>query len=427
MANQHQSPRPFILASIDADDTLRPLAQQRFPGGVAVTRNGDGREAVAETKKLLAAGATLLYDAAFANDGILAVVDILVQRRGKWYAYLQRPSTRIKEKHLTDAALHEHILHASGIELGDISLLLLNSQYIRRGALDPVELFTEERVGRRLRSVQGLVHSRVQMLKGMAAKRARAAARAERERDSMTEALSVPTAKPPTPKADPAASLAPPHFEVDRPALRSFLDSLQYPLYFMDFEAYQTPIPEWNGHWPFRQIPFQYSVHRIDAPGGELHHEAFIAPAAGEPTEAFGAALLKSMGDRGSVIVYNRDSEALILGQLVGTHPQWKVPIEALRTRLVDLMDPFSRQSIRIPEIGNKLSLKYILPALLPHMNYDALVIGSGVDANRAYLAIRSSTDPEFVRHTEEALLEYCRLDTLAMVRILERIRELAE
>jgi hypothetical protein len=422
MPADHRASRPLILASIDADDSLRPLVQQRFPGGVAVPRDGGGREAAAETERLIAGGATLLYDAAFAHDGILAVIDVLVLRRGQWYGYLQRPSTRIKEKHLTDAALHDHVLRGAGFELADICILLLNAQYVRKGDIDPVEMFTETRVGRRLRSVQALLHGRVQMLKGMAAKRARAAARAERE--SASDVL------PPLPKIPPIKAVAPPakapELIVDKPALRSFLQELEYPLYFMDFEAYQTAIPEYDGHWPFRQIPFQFSVHRRDTPGGELHQVGFIAPVDVEPTGAFGAALLEVMGDRGSVIVYNRDSEALILGQLIGGHPHWTAPIEALRYRLVDLMLPFSQQYIRIPDIGNKLSLKFILPSLLPHMNYDALAIGTGVDANRAYLAIRSSTDESFIKSTSEALLEYCRLDTLAMVMILERIEELA-
>ncbi|TCJ13286.1 DUF2779 domain-containing protein [Flaviaesturariibacter flavus] len=421
MHSSQSSARPLVNASVDADERLRPLVQQRFPGGVAVPR-GDDRAAVAETKRLLDEGATLLYDAAFVHDGILVVVDVLAERRGKWTAYLQRPNTRIKEKLLADAALHEQVLHGAGFPLGEVVLLLLNPQYIRRGPVDPVALFAEERIQRRLRFVQGLVHGRVQMLRGMAAKKARAAARREAAADAATPVVPPPPPPPPAPRKQ----VPPPEVIVDKGALRAFLKRLHYPLYFMDFEAYQTPIPEWDGHWSFRQIPFQFSVHCLDAPGGELQHIGYIAPAAVEPTAAFGEALLAATGDAGSVIVYNRDSEGLILEQLKGTHPELTPRVDALLARLVDLMDPFSAGHIRIPDIGNKLSLKFILPSLLPHMNYDALAIGNGVDANRAYLAIRSSTDEAFVNTTREALLEYCRLDTLAMVRILERMEELA-
>ncbi|RYZ23087.1 MAG: DUF2779 domain-containing protein [Chitinophagaceae bacterium] len=420
MSSSSRSSRHLVLASVDADERLRPLVQQRFPGGIAVPHTEE-RTAAAETKRLLDEGATLLYDAVFIHDGIMAVIDVLVQRRGKWIAFLQRPNTRIKEKLLADAALHEQVLQGAGFPPVEVALLLLNPQYIRKGELDPVALFTEERIQRRLRFVQGLVHPRIQMLRGMAAKRARAAAR----REAAAEA--PPVVVPPPPPPAPRKQGPPPEIIVEKEALRDFLGRLQYPLFFMDFEAYQTPIPEWDGHWSFRQIPFQFSVHRLDAPGAELQHAGYIAPAQVEPTAAFGEALLAAAGDNGTVIVYNRDSEGLILEQLKGTHPELTPRVDALLARLVDLMDPFSAGHIRIPEIGNKLSLKFILPSLLPHMNYDALVIGNGVDANRAYLAIRSSTDEAFVNNTREALLEYCRLDTLAMVRILERMEELAQ
>jgi hypothetical protein len=278
----------------------------------------------------------------------------------------------------------------------------------------------EERVGRRLRAHQQLVRPRMQMLKRMGAK---AAARAEAVRQGEGTPLQAP--RPPM-KADvPSPSLTVAELEVDREALRSFLDGLRFPLYFMDFEAYQTAIPEYDGHWPFRQLPFQFSVHRLDSPGGPLHQDAFIAPADAEPIGAFGAALLEATGTEGSVLVYNVDSEQLILDQVEGDHPQWSVQIEALRKRLVDLIVPFSRQYIRIPSIGNKLSLKYTLPALVPEMSYATLAIAGGDEANQAYCAMRASTDPAFIEATRAALLAYCEVDTLAMVRILEKMRRL--
>ena len=217
----------------------------------------------------------------------------------------------------------------------------------------------------------------------------------------------------------------PPQVEVDKDAVKAFLESLKYPLYFMDFEAYQTAIPEYDGHWPFRQLPFQFSVHRVDHPGGELHHHAFIAPVNTEPTTVFGTALLQATGDEGSVLVYNIDSEKLVLDQLEGDHPQWTNAIGRLRSRLVDLMLPFSKQAIRIPAIGNKLSLKYVLPVMVPQMSYSLLTIGNGDEANQAYNAIRASGDVDFIEKTRQALFAYAEVDTLAMVRILERMREL--
>ncbi|GAA4318730.1 hypothetical protein GCM10023184_03110 [Flaviaesturariibacter amylovorans] len=393
------------------------LAEQRFPGGVAVPRADDPAAAVAETKRLLREEAPIIYGAAFLHDGFLATIDILLQQRGRWFAYLLRPSTRIKEHQLVDAALHDAVLRGAGLAVDEWCLLLLNPQYVRQGHLSPEELFSETRVAKRLKPMAGQVRPRMQMLKRMAARdRARSAAgEAPYQRPSGGRGSEVPLPSGPL------------ELIVDKPALRAFLEGLQYPLYFMDFESYQEAIPEWDGHWPFRQLPFGYSVHRIEAPGAEPQHEAFVAPTNREPTASFGEALLRATGNSGTVLVYNRDSEQLTLEQLKSDHPRWQEAITALTARLVDLMLPFSQKLVEIPGIGNKLSLKYVLPALVPDMSYALLAIGSGDHANQAYNALRASSDPEFIDATRKDLLEYCELDTLAMVRILERLYELAK
>ncbi|RYY94881.1 MAG: DUF2779 domain-containing protein [Chitinophagaceae bacterium] len=418
MPDRRSAAQPPVPAAHPADPFLLALAEQRFPGGVAVPRDGDARTAAADTKRLLQEGATTIYGAAFLHDGFLASIDILVQQRGRWFAYLLRPSTRVKEHQLVDAALHDTVLRGAGLVVDEWCLLLLNPQYVRRGHLSPEELFTETRVAKRLKALAPQVRPRMQMLKRMNSRdRARAAAG------------EAPYQRPPGSRggAAPGTPEGPVELIVSRPALRSFLDGLQYPLYFMDFESYQEAIPEWDGHWPFRQLPFGYSVHRLDAPGAEPQHEAFVAPTNREPTASFGEALLQATGDRGTVLVYNRDSEQLTLEQLKADHPQWKEAIEALSARLVDLMLPFSQKIVEIPGIGNKLSLKYVLPSLVPDMSYALLAIGSGDHANQAYNALRASTDPAFIEATRKDLLEYSELDTLAMVRILERLYELAK
>ncbi|MDB5252487.1 MAG: hypothetical protein JWP27_1656 [Flaviaesturariibacter sp.] len=420
MPDDRSAPRLPVPALTGADESLRPYIRQRFPGGLAIGFEGDGLRAAAETKEAILGGQKIVYGAAFAGEGILIIFDVLAEIDGRWFGYVFKPSTRIKERHLVDVALCDQIAQSAGFYLDEPCLLLLNMQYVRRGSISPQDLFIEERVGRRLRIHQHLVRGRMQMLKRMGAKAVARAAAGEAQ-------VKPGTPRPQARSEMPPVSDTPAALEVDRASLRGFLDGLRYPLYFMDFEAYQTAVPEYDGHWPFRQLPFQFSVHRLDAPGGALHQEAFIAPGDAEPTGAFGAALLDATGTEGSVLVYNVDSEQLILDQLEGDHPQWSGPIEALRKRLVDLIIPFSRQYIRIPSIGNKLSLKYILPALVPDMSYSALEIAGGDEANQAYNALRESSDLQFIEATRTALLAYCEVDTLAMVRILEKMVRLCD
>lgn len=403
----------LIPAATIVPEDIRALVRQRIPGGIEIAMD-DSHQAVSDTKRCLQNGEGLLYNAAFTLEGIVITVDVLVKQGGKWFAYLVRPSTRIKENHLIDAALHDYMLHKSGLQLGNLSLLLLNTNYVRRGELSPKDLFIEEHIGNRIGAYRSEVRNRMQMLKRIAAKRAKGEER-------LKNPLPIFNVDTPIPSQIPL----PVELQVDREALSGFLQGLRYPLYFMDFESYQTALPEYDGHWPFRQLPFQFSVHRLDAPGEALHHAAFVAPPKEEPTAAFGAALLQAIGDKGSVLVYNLDSEKLILDQLEKSHPHWSASIHLLRERLVDLLVPFSKQYIRIPSIGNKLSLKYVLPAMVPEMNYSALAIANGEEVNQAYNAIRKSTDPAFIEETKTALLAYCKVDTLAMVKILERMQEL--
>ena len=413
-----QPSQPLTPLVTPADEFLRALAHQRYPGGVTVPHKDDGMEAVRETARLIKEGNTILYDACVAQDGMLAVLDVLVQRRGKWIGLLLRPSTRPKEKHFLDAVLMKQLWADAGYPLDETALLLLNSQYVRRGALDPEGLFTEERI-RRVRFGPQEVRGRMQMLKRMYAR--------DRERAARAAASGQPVkAGPSYAPAPPPAIEGPVEILVDREPLQDFVRAIGYPRFFMDFESYQVAIPEWDGHWPFRQLPFQFSLHRQEAPGAPLEHINFIAEGDVEPTAAFGKALLQATGTEGSVLVYNRDSEQLILDQLEIDHPHWSNAIEDLRQRLVDLQAPFVAGWVRIPANGNKLSLKYVLPALVPDMNYTALNIADGEEAHLAYNRLRQSKDAALITQIREDLAAYCAVDTLAMVKILERLETLA-
>jgi hypothetical protein len=71
-------------------------------------------------------------------------------------------------------------------------------------------------------------------------------------------------------------------------------------------------------------------------------------------------------------------------------------------------------------------SLKSVLPALIPELSYDGLEIADGGTAASAWLRMREKDDLAEREEMSRNLLEYCHLDTLAMVRILEWLRERA-
>jgi hypothetical protein len=172
-------------------------------------------------------------------------------------------------------------------------------------------------------------------------------------------------------------------------------------------------------------MPFQYSVHRQDSPGGDIAHFEWLAPSGADPRKAFLSNLLAALGTEGSILVYNAAFENSRLNDLAYWFPRKAKAIEALQERMVDLMSPFRSKHYYLPAMKGSYSIKQVLPALVPHMNYDELEIGNGGDASIAFYQLQFEKDDTVVRKTREALLRYCELDTLAMHRLLDKLNNI--
>jgi hypothetical protein len=132
--------------------------------------------------------------------------------------------------------------------------------------------------------------------------------------------------------------------------------------------------------------------------------------------------LLSVLGEAGTILVYNKSFEATRLKELMREHPQHTEAVENILDRLLDLMQPF-RKDYRLPEMEDSYSIKYVLPALVPELSYNDLTIGNGGDASTAFYQLKNTIDPDDVERTRNALLEYCKMDTWAMVKLLGVLR----
>ena len=216
------------------------------------------------------------------------------------------------------------------------------------------------------------------------------------------------------------------HIETE--AVRAFLDSLWYPFYFLDFETlYDTPIPLFDGTRPYQQVPFQYSLDILAHKGAKLEHWEFLAHPEEDPQAAFVASLLPVLSDDACVLTYNKSFEIGRLKELAERFPEHREKIERIIENVRDLMAPFRSHHVYFPEMAGSHSIKAVLPALVPELCYDELEVCNGSMAAEAYLKILHSKDPTEIDQIRSALLKYCALDTLAMVRILERLSALVE
>ncbi|MFC2119732.1 DUF2779 domain-containing protein [Bacteroidota bacterium] len=214
---------------------------------------------------------------------------------------------------------------------------------------------------------------------------------------------------------------------IDKEAIKNFLSDLNYPLFFMDFETFQPAVPLYNNSKPYQQIPFQYSIHLEDKIDGELKHSEFLAEPGEDPRVKFIEGLLNDVEGKGDIVVYNKSFEITRLKEIARDFPQYADEIEKLILRIKDLMIPFQRKFYYAPEMKGSYSIKAVLPSLVPELSYDELEINEGGLASITFESMQTETDMMIIAETKKQLLEYCKLDTLAMVKILEKLQAIIE
>ena len=191
-----------------------------------------------------------------------------------------------------------------------------------------------------------------------------------------------------------------------------------FPACFLDFETVSLPVPIWKGTRPYQQVPFQYSLHRLEK-DGSLSHEAFLDLSGEDPSGGLARTLVAHCGTDGPVYAYNAGFERRVIRELAQRFPELDLSLEAIGNRLVDLR-PIAKEHFYHPSQHGSWSLKAVLPAACPDLSYDNLDgVADGCMAGEAFReAIAEETTEARRKAIERELLAYCHLDTLAMVRL---------
>lgn len=215
---------------------------------------------------------------------------------------------------------------------------------------------------------------------------------------------------------------------VDKENIKKFLDTLSYPLYFLDFETQQPIIPLYKGTRPYQQIPFQYSLHYIENKGGELKHKEFLGISGEDPRRGLAEALCNDIPAGACVLAYNKSFECGRIGELAEIFPDLQKHLYSIEFSIKDLLDPFRYGNYYKKEIGGSFSIKSVLPAMFPDdptLNYHNLDgVHNGGEAMSIFPKIKDMPlkEQEVARHN---LLKYCELDTFAMVKIWQELERL--
>lgn len=450
-------------AAFDSGTNVGQLAQDLFPGGVEIAfEDGTLEEQIARTRELMSAGVAVLYEATFRHNGLLVKTDILRRTVDGWELYEVKSSSGLKEIYLEDIALQYHVLTGVGISVVRAGLVHIDTGYIRQGALEPEKLFAIQDLTDQVVAHQSDIEANLERLRAALAGgttdtdigphcfapyecdfRGHCWAHIPENsvfdlrdhgrpdafdlyRRGIVHLRDVPAAELGWRQQLQVAGTLRRQNRVDTDAVRSFLESLWYPLCFLDFETtYLTPVPLFDGTRPYEQVPFQFSLHVIDNPGGEPRHSAFLASAEEDPQEEFMRALIAALPENACILTYNQVFETRILTDLAHRLPHWRNEVDRLIATIRDLMVPFRNRSVYLWPQNGSYSIKAVLPAMVPELSYEGLPVADGAAASQAYLRLRATPDEAERETLRSHLLDYCHLDTWGMVRIVGKLQEM--
>ena len=446
-----------------------PAAEWRFFVGSEVARIahdalGDGpilpagplQRAQTATAQAIAAGTPLIYEATFATGHFLARADA-IRRHGKGWDVIEIKSgklpadgdpARVKAEYIDDVAYTTFVATQSGLKVSRALLMLVRPDYRRgqpAGALlgeidvsdrvfarvadfkdkgpavaaaladeqrpDPnlipacrrCEFYEEYCMGRKIGTYDPII-----LLPNLRGKRFEQLRPYERigalpaDADLTEPQRRVVTAFRRGPIVEPGITV---------------LDQVRWPACYLDFEGVDPALPWFEGDQPYEQIPFQFSLHVCDAPGRVIARHAYIAPIEGDWRRELAITLIKSLGSSGSILMYT-PYELRMIHYLAKVLPDLSELLIGLGERLFDL-EPIFHHGYYHPGFRGRTSIKETLPTLVAELDYKKLAVQNGGDASALFALTRTGQYPreDWDQHRSE-LLQYCGLDTLAMVRL---------
>jgi hypothetical protein len=418
-----------FAAGHDVGDVARGL----YPGGALI--DAPLSQAVRDTEAALAApGDLTLYEATFRHRGVLVRADIL-QRSGRRHRMVEvKSTTRLKEHHLADVAIQAWVVEGAGLPLDVMGVAVIDTDFVYPGGGDYRGLLREIPVADQVRPLMAQVPGWVRQLNELLGGPLPAIASGAHCRrpfecpfadfcqgrlGAQATLLDEPVERPSD--ATPCVSPPDPSLADIDPAATDFLAELPYPRYYLDFETVQFAVPRWPGTRPYQQLVFQWSLH-VERRPGELEHHEFLDTSGGSPVRPAAEALLAACGEQGPVFVYH-DFEKWRLVEMALMLPDLAPRLEALTGRLVDLLR-LTREHYDHPALNGSYSLKTVLPTVDPELRHGMLDdVQDGLSAQGAYHECADpACEPDRRDTVRRALLDYCSLDTLGLVRVAHRL-----
>jgi hypothetical protein len=453
-------------AIFDQGHIVGEYAKKLFPDGVEVGKDAKDFEEVLELSSKVTALRKPLFEAAFKSNNAFARADILNPvGKDQWDIIEVKSSTEVKEINLHDLALQRFAYEGAGLKIAKCFILHINNKYVRHGEIEPKKLFKQVDVTKEVGNLSSSILPNLkEMLRVIAEKKYPEVEigphcndpyvcplqgkcwvflpgnspftlyRFNKEKafdlihSGNLDILSLPKTLKLSEKQQiqvEALRSGKPHIEPE--GIKGFLAQLTYPLFYLDFETMATAIPLFDDVRPYQQVPFQFSAHIIEKPGGEPRHESYLADGKVDPRPAILRKLKELLGDHGSIVAYNAFFEIRILRESSSVVRGYLTWFSKIERRMIDLLSPFKSFYYYHPDQRGSASIKSVLPALTGK-GYEGMEIADGGTASSEFLrATYGEGMTEKERNTvRNNLEEYSKLDTMAMMKIVDKLMDIS-
>jgi len=426
-------------------------------------------EMINKTVELLQANTPIICEASFSYDNCYCAVDILKKVPGGYEIYEVKSSTKVSDIYLHDAAYQNWVLQNCGLKVKKVNIVHLDNKYIRHGELELDKLFAIKDITSEANEKFKEVSDKIACLKDYLQQTSEPLKEIGPHCSDpyvcgfwkyCARSLPVPSVfdlkgrltdskkwnfynqglikfedllkagvlnDTQTLQASHEVYEKQPYIE--NSSITDFLGILTYPLYFLDFETIQPAIPLFDDSSPYQQIPFQYSLHWIEKNGGELKHTENLAYPGTDPRRTLAEQLCKDIPLGVCTVAYNMGFEKARIKEMASIFPDLECHLMDIHDHICDLMTPFQQKWYYTKAMQGSYSIKFVLPALFPNdpsLDYHNLEgIHNGEEAASTFLAMWNMSEQE-IEEWRGHLLKYCRLDTFAMVKIWERLCEVA-
>ena len=453
-------------AVLEQGNMVHEVARYLFGSHINVEYTDNLQEMVKDTYRTIESYKdVIITEASFNYKSNFCSVDILIKHHDNYEIYEVKSSTEVKDIYINDASYQYYVLTNLGFNVTRCSIVVINNKYVRHGHIELDKLFIKEDITNEVITLQPIVKKNIDDINHFIEEELEPNVDID---NNCFKPYSCPFFKYCT-KHIPTNNIFNIHgmhkssmiklyksgiytyekllnsdinnkykqqieyelFDkvdhIDKDKIKEFLNTLSYPLYFLDFETYQMPIPLYDNASPYEQIPFQYSLHYIENDGKKIEHKEFLAASGIDPRRSLAESLVRDIPINVCTLAYNMGFERGVIKRLAKLYPDLSNHLLNIHDNIKDLMIPFINRYYYTKNMQGSYSIKYVLPALFPNdpeLDYHNLeLIHNGTEAMNSFRELDSKSKEEQA-YIRDRLLKYCYLDTYAMVKIHKKLKD---